>query len=166
MDSNQQVRYGASSALGRGLLVGFVGVFVLSVIAVWIFAALQNPSGLVVFASFWTVLVAVNAYRLLLRYSYELTLQNQHLEWRGTTSRVGSTGQGSSASRSAGSPTRSIRISRRSNTVTTSAPRLAPPPPRLTVVREGRCGLEQRPPGRGVSERGAVKGKLRFATGP
>jgi hypothetical protein len=65
------------------VLVGFVGVFVLSVIAVWIFVALQNPPGLVVFASFWTVLVAVNAYRFLLRYSYELTLHNQDLEWRG-----------------------------------------------------------------------------------
>jgi hypothetical protein len=55
------------------VLVGIVGVFVLSVIAVWIFVARQNPPGLVVLASFWTVVVAVNAYRLLLRYSYELT---------------------------------------------------------------------------------------------
>ena len=69
------------------MLIGFVGLFVVSVIAVWTFVSVLLPTGMMIFAIFWTLIVAIGAYRLLVRYSYELTLQGQELEWKGVVFR-------------------------------------------------------------------------------
>ena len=85
MHTNGRVRFPSAglSEVGRWLLIGFVGIFVLSVVVVWIFAAILRQTGLVIFATFWTLVVAQNAYQLLLRGSFELTLDNEYLGWRG-----------------------------------------------------------------------------------
>jgi hypothetical protein len=84
VDSTGRIRYPPSGVLelGRWFLIGLVGVFVVSVVAVWSFAALLPRPGLSTFAIFWTLIVAWNVYRFA-RGSLELSLDSEYLEWRG-----------------------------------------------------------------------------------
>jgi len=66
----------------RGILFGFLGVGALIAIGLWL-TVVVSPPGQWIIATVWSLIIAGNAYRYLLRSSFELAVVDTDLEWTG-----------------------------------------------------------------------------------
>ena len=69
-------------AFSRGILFALLGIGALIAIGFWL-TVFISPPGQWIFATVWTLIIAVNAYRYLFRSSFELAVNDSYLEWYG-----------------------------------------------------------------------------------
>ncbi len=68
--------------MSKGILYGLLGAGALIAVGFWLDVVI-SPPGQWIFAIFWSLIVAGNAYRYLFRSSFELSVVDTNLEWRG-----------------------------------------------------------------------------------